>query len=108
MAKITMKFKLKKNSSIRANGLYDLEEIMGECSGHGCGNGGEDIDWLIKKNKKEFDSLDIHEENGYITIRYCRFPEDILDTIELAINSLPKNWLTKLKKVVEKHCVGKL
>jgi hypothetical protein len=34
---------------IKDEGLYCLEDMYGECDGHGCGFGGEDISFTIKK-----------------------------------------------------------
>ncbi len=102
-----MKLKLKKNSSIRSNGLYDLEEILGECSGHGCGFGGEDIDWKIfdAKDGKSWNVLDICEEDGWLNIRYLKFYNDIeMEPKSLGLSKLPKEWLEGVQEIIKKHC----
>ena len=104
-----MRFKLKKNSSIRTNGLYDLEEILGECDGHGVGFGGEDIDWEISKNEKLHNILDIHEEGGFIYIRYLKFYDDIeKEPTDIGLGKLPKELLERVQEVVARHCSNKI
>ena len=37
---------------IKEEGLYFLETIFGECDGHGCGIGGEDISFTLPRKSK--------------------------------------------------------
>jgi hypothetical protein len=102
-----MKLKLKKNSSIRKNGLYDLEKIFGDCDGHGCGFGGEDISWYLSNYKKStYDRLDISEENGKIIVSIQKvYNDDITDPEDLDVNDMPKKWQNKFNKFVKEHCL---
>jgi hypothetical protein len=103
-----IKLKLKKNSSLRENGLYDLEKIMGDSDGHGAGFGGEDIAWYInwRKTAKSYKRLEINMRNDReIEISYTRIhdieknkDDDVLD-----FKSLPEPWIRKLQQVIYKH-----
>lgn len=95
--------KLKKNSSLHNNWLYDLEPIMGECSGHGCGFGGEDIDWQISEGKGWWKCLAIcHSKKGLEITLTKHFEEDI-DGEELPLSELPAKWQAKLLKMLKQH-----
>lgn len=74
--------KPKIKQGILDKGLYYLENIFGECDGHGFGFGGEDINFTIKKGKQTYkvafnwnlnkskyklevtESLELHDQNN--------------------------------------------
>jgi len=106
-----MKIKLKDDSSIRTNGVCDLEEIMGESDGHAVGFDGEDIDWKISENKKDksWNVIDIHEKKGWITIRYIMFYSDMnKEPTDIGTGKLPQEWLEKIGKVITTHCSNRI
>ena len=106
-----MKIKLSDNSSIRVNGLYDLEEIMGESDGHGVGFEGEDIDWKISENKqnKSWNVIDIHGKKGWIIIRHLVFYSDInKKPTDIGLGKLSQEWLEKVGEVITTHCSNKI
>jgi hypothetical protein len=106
-----MKFKLKEDSSLRTNGLCDLEEILGESNGHGIDMGGEDIDWCISKPNKNSDHwfvLDMNLKGEWIEIRHFKFYKDINKECEnIGLGFLPIEWLTKIQDIVYEHCSNK-
>ncbi|MFA5234779.1 MAG: hypothetical protein WC390_10300 [Sulfurimonas sp.] len=82
--------KLRPNSILRTHTLYELEPIMGECSGHGCGFGGEDIDWLISEKKKDWwKTLSIDLQGCYLRIRFTKFCWEVKEAENLPLSSLP-------------------
>lgn len=93
--------KLKKNSSLRKNSLYDLEKIFGECNGHGCGFGREDINWDITKTQTLFI---IKENNDEITIKYIEY-SDKEPLRDIGTGHLPQEWIDKIQKMMGQHCV---
>jgi len=99
-----MRLKLKKNSSIRKNGLYDLENIFGDCSGHGYGFGGEDIEWYIEHNNKFYKTLQIYREEDELSIYVQEIYRNGI-VKNLNKNNIPKVWQNKFNKFVKEHCL---
>lgn len=95
--------KLKKNSSLHNEWLYELEPVMGECFGHGCGFGGEDIDWLVSKGKGWGTHLSICHSPKGLEISFNKYYDDDTDTEHLPLSQLPEKWQSKLLKVLKQH-----
>ncbi len=111
-----MRLKLKKNSSVHKDGLYVLEDIMGQSDGHGWGFGGEDIEWYInyRKSAKSYKTLRVavDEKNDWIEITFKIihdnwWKEDLKgkDDEILGIEGLPLKWFDKIQKVIAEHFV---
>ena len=95
--------KLKKNSVLRTEWLYALEPIMGECAGHGCGLGGEDIDWTVSQGKGWYKMLAICHSLKGLEISFRKYYDADRDLEELLLTELPPKWQMKLLQVLKQH-----
>ena len=99
-----MKARIKKSSRIHEEKLYCLEDIFGECDGHGAGFLGEDIDWQVEKHKGYYTSLYIDRSCDMLDIGYRKYPDAIEGAIEeIPLSSLPRKWKNRLLKALKEH-----
>ena len=96
---------LKKNSVLHTKTLYELETIMGDCSGHGCGLGGEDIEWGISQGKSWWRTLALYawDSSKGLEIKYTQYYHDERCSEELLLTALPSRWQKKLLAVLKKY-----
>ncbi len=99
--------KLLKRSSVREGGLYALEGIMGRCSGHGRGFGGEDIEWTTngrKRYKRIF--VDHAVSDGVVLITCGCCDAATYDERDIPWSELPKRMRAKLARCFKEHLTG--
>lgn len=94
--------KIKKSSELNQWSMYCLEDIFGYSSGHGCGMGGEDIEFQINKSKKLVMIQNYHE----LEIKYVSY-DDEYNEQKHPLTSLPVKWQNKLLRCLKEHTYTK-
>ncbi len=94
---------LKRESSLLSNDLYQLEAILGqECSGHGVGEGGEDIHFCFPNDKGK--EVSVNRSGRTLTITVAQFHSNAWSDIDLA--EVPSPMRERLVELLRQHTEG--
>lgn len=111
-----IKLNLKNDSSIKENGLIELENIMGPCDVYSTEDNLQQdnsqyqhLEWETEqKDNQWYNNIEIStEDRKSISIKYIKHFDNILiPSSEMETRCLPQVWLKRLGLLISIHCDG--